>query len=68
MDEITTAEPTWLQLESVIPFSEVEKITSLSRDAILKHYSHLCIRLTPARWGMKLKNALSIANGSARQQ
>jgi hypothetical protein len=74
MDEMTPKElpfqgpPTWIQLESVLPIGEVEKITSLSRDAILEHYRHLCVQLSPARWGMKLKNALAIADGTARQQ
>jgi hypothetical protein len=78
MDEMTPKElpawlqfegpPSWLQLESVIPIGEVAKITSLSRDAILEHYKHLCVKLSTARWGMKLRNALAIADGTARQQ
>jgi len=79
MDEMTASKepaawlhfhgpPTWLQLESVVPIGEVEKVTSLSRDAILKHYKHLCVKLSTARWGMKLRNALAIADGTARQQ
>jgi hypothetical protein len=68
MDDLTTKKPSWLELESVLPISEVEKITSLSRDAILKHYKPLCVKLSTARWGMKLRNALAIADGTARQQ
>jgi hypothetical protein len=57
--------PSWLELESARPLAEVEDITSLSRDAIVHNYRHLLVRLTPARWGMKLRHALAIANGTA---
>jgi hypothetical protein len=67
MDKPTQADqpPAWVELESAKPLAEVEAITSLSRDAIVQHYRHLLVRLTPARWGMKLRHALAIANGTA---
>ena len=67
MDQRTNKQPTWLELESARPLAEVEEITSLSRDNILKNYPHLCVRLSPKRWGMKLKYALAIANGTAQR-
>lgn len=57
--------PTWLELESVKPLAEAEEITSLDRDFIIRHYRHLLVRLSPARWGMKLRHILAIADGSA---
>ena len=57
--------PTWLELESVKPLAEVEEITSLDRDSIIRHYRHLLVRLSPMRWRMKLRYALAIANGTA---
>ena len=57
--------PTWIELESVKPLGEVETITSLDRDSIVRHYRHLLVRLSPMRWGMKLRHALAIADGSA---
>jgi hypothetical protein len=55
--------PTWLELESVLPLPEVEKITSLSSDTIKRHHSDKIVNLTPRRQGMKLKHALVIASG-----
>jgi hypothetical protein len=59
--------PSWLELESAKPLAEVEQITSLDRDSIIRHYRPLLVRLTPMRWGMKLKHALAIADGTAQR-
>jgi hypothetical protein len=64
--------PSWLDLEKVIPFGRskrkpeqesVEELTSLSEDTIIRTYSKYVVDLSPRRRGMKLKNALRIANG-----
>jgi len=44
----------------------VEEITSLSADTIRRTYPEFIIKLSPRRDGMKLKDALAIANGTAR--
>lgn len=67
MDQRTSKQPTWLELESARTLAEAEEITSLSRDNLLKNYKHYCVRLSPGRWGMKLKHALMIASGTAQQ-
>ena len=54
-----------LQLEGIIKLSEVEKITSLSRETIERRYPKLIVRLSPRRSGMKLKHALAITTGTA---
>jgi hypothetical protein len=59
--------PAWLNLESVQKMSVVEKITSLSAESIRRVYPDLVVKLSPRRDGMKLKHALAIANGTARQ-
>jgi len=46
----------------------VEKITSLSGDNIRRNYPHLVVKLSPRRDGMKLKNALAIADGTAKRR
>ena len=66
MDTHSSEPPTWLELESVRPLDEAEAITSLDRDTLLTTYRHLCVRVSPKRWGMKLKHCLSIADGTAR--
>jgi hypothetical protein len=61
--------PSWLELESVIPLASkdekptVETITSLSPDTIKRKYSEYVVGLSDRRQGMKLRNALKIANG-----
>jgi hypothetical protein len=58
-------EPTWLQLESIIPLAKVREITSLSDEAIARNHGHRMVQLSARRRGMKLKDALAIANGEA---
>jgi hypothetical protein len=65
MDNRTLEPPSWLELESVRPLSEAEAITSLDRDTLLSTYRHLCVKVSPRRWGMKLRNCLAIADGTA---
>jgi hypothetical protein len=55
--------PRWLELERVLPMSEVEEITSLSIDSINRHHKEKVVELSPRRRGMKLKDALAIARG-----
>lgn len=58
--------PTWLELESVRPLKpDIEAITSLPPDTIKRRYPHLVVQLSARRVGMKLKNALAIADGNA---
>jgi hypothetical protein len=55
--------PTWLELESVRPMPEVERITSLSSDTLKRRHGDKVKKLSLRREGMKLKDALAIANG-----
>jgi hypothetical protein len=55
--------PTWLELERVVPLSEVEEITSLSHDSISRHHKDKIVALTPTRRGMRLKDVLAITRG-----
>lgn len=55
--------PTWLELERILELPEVEEITSLSVDSIKRHHRDKLVSLSPRRLGMKLRNALAIANG-----
>jgi hypothetical protein len=59
-------EPTWLELEAVRPFKpDIEEITGLSTDTVKRRYPQLVVKLSARRVGMKLRNALAIANGTA---
>jgi hypothetical protein len=55
--------PTWLELESVKPMREAEKITGLSRDTLKRRYPKLVRQLSDRRYGMQLKDLLAIAAG-----
>jgi hypothetical protein len=57
--------PSWVELESVKPMSVASEMTSLSPDAIRRNYWDLVVKLSPKRDGMKVKNILAIANGTA---
>ena len=59
--------PSWIELESVQRMAVVEEITSLSADTIRRKYAEYIVKLSPRRDGMKLRDALRIANGTARQ-
>ena len=63
MNDHTNRPPTWLELNSVVPLSKVEKITSLDRDTIKRRYGDRVVQLSDKRQGMKLKHALAIAEG-----
>jgi hypothetical protein len=59
--------PTWLEMESVKPLAVASEITSLGPDALRRNYSDLVIRLSPNRDGMRLRDILAIASGSAHR-
>jgi hypothetical protein len=62
--EIKFERPTWLELERVISIAEAERLTSLSRDGLQRHHRDKIVRLSPRRVGMRLRDALAIANGA----
>ena len=59
--------PTWTkyELESVKSLSQIEELTSLGRDTLVRVYPEYLIRVSPKRLGMKFRNVLKIMNGSA---
>jgi hypothetical protein len=63
MDAKEPEQPSWLELERVIPLIEVEGITNLSRDSLDRHHRSKFVRLSPRRIGMKIRNVLAIVNG-----
>src|SRR5262245_5917966 len=67
IDHFGDRPPSWIELESVQRMPVVEKITGLSGDTIRRTYPQFVIKLSARRDGMQLKNALAIANGTARR-
>jgi hypothetical protein len=46
----------------------VERITSLSSDTLKRHFPELIVKLSPGRDGMKLRDAIAIANGAVERK
>jgi hypothetical protein len=66
MDKRLIEPPSWVELESAKPLAEVEKITSLDRDTLVREFPQYIVQLSKRRKGMKLKHALAIAGGTVR--
>jgi hypothetical protein len=54
---------TWVDLQRILSLNEVEELTSLSHDSLKRHHADKIVSLSPRRVGMKLGDALAIANG-----
>lgn len=67
IDDFGERPPSWLELESVKSLPMAEKVTSLSADTIRRVYPHLVVQLSDRRGGIKLRDILAIANGTARR-
>jgi hypothetical protein len=50
-----------LELERICPMEEIEQLTNLSHDTIVKHHRDKLVRTSPRRIGMPLKHVLAIA-------
>jgi hypothetical protein len=63
----TDSTPTWTkyELESVKSLQQIEELTSLDRDTLIRVYPEYLIRVSPKRLGMKFRNVLKIMNGEA---
>jgi hypothetical protein len=57
--------PSWVELESVKRMKVASEMTSLSPDAIRRNYHDLVVKLSPKRDGVKMRDIIAIANGTA---
>ena len=57
--------PAELEGERILTLAEAYDVSSISADTWRENYSHLLIKLSPRRWGVKLKHVLSIGQSSA---
>jgi hypothetical protein len=62
---MSTPETSNPDLDRVHRMPVVTERTSLSRDSIKRHYSHLLVKLSPRREGMTERNIMKIINGTA---
>lgn len=64
-----TRAPSWVELQSIIPLESDDEtsgksVTSLSGDTLKRRYPDAIVEVSPRRVGIKLKDALAIADGS----
>ena len=59
-DNIDPSTLSELQLNSIVPLAEAVKLSGLSDDSWRRHYAHKFIRLSPRRFGVRLKDALML--------
>jgi hypothetical protein len=58
-----TDQPTWLELERVLPLPEAARLTNLSDDTLRRRHADKIVQLSPRRIGMKVRDALAIGSG-----
>jgi hypothetical protein len=46
------------ELDKIISLEQVEEVSTLSPDSIKRHHADKLIRLSPRRFGMRLRDAL----------
>jgi hypothetical protein len=56
--------PNWIELQRIIDLKEVSRLTNLSVDTLKRRYAQKILRLSPRRLGMRVRDALTIADGS----
>jgi hypothetical protein len=64
---VSQSERPWTkyELEAVKSLREIEGLTSLDRDTLVRVYPEYLVQLSPKRLGMKFCNVLKIMNGDA---
>ena len=64
---VSQSERPWTkyELEAVKSLREIEGLTSLDRDTLVRVYPEYLVKLSPKRLGMKFRNVLKIMNGDA---
>lgn len=59
-DDSLTSLPQAIQLERILTLKQAAEMTNMSVQTWRKEYSHLIVRLTKRKIGVKLKDVLSI--------
>jgi hypothetical protein len=53
--------PNWLELKRIVDLKEASRLSGLSVDSIKRHHSQNIMRLSPRRLGMRVGDALMLA-------
>jgi hypothetical protein len=54
-------QPSWTELHRVVSLKEASRLSGLSADSIKRHHSDKIINLSPRRRGMRMRDALMLA-------
>ena len=54
-------QPTWTELHRVVDLKEASRLWGLSVDSIKRHHSNKILDLSPRRRGMRVRDALMLA-------
>jgi hypothetical protein len=54
-------QPSWTELHRVVDLKEASRLSGLSVDSIKRHHSDKIIDLSPRRRGMRVRDALMLA-------
>ena len=55
------SQPSWTELHRVVDLKEASRLSGLSVDSIKRHHSDKIIDLSPRRRGMRVRDALMLA-------
>jgi hypothetical protein len=58
--ELTSDQPTWLQLDSIVSMQKAAELSGVSVDTLQRRHPDKIIRLSPRREGMRLCDALML--------
>jgi hypothetical protein len=61
-DSTHTPNPTWIELERILPLKEASIVSGLSQDSLKRHHAQKIIRLGPRRLGMRVRDALMLGD------
>jgi hypothetical protein len=53
----------WIELQRIINLKEAGRLTNLSVDTLKRRYGEKILQLSPRRLGMRVRDALTIAEG-----
>jgi len=52
------------EMERLVTLSEAARLAGVSKDTLKRNYRHKFVRLGARMWGMRLKDALMLSEGS----
>lgn len=60
--------PTAIMLMRIVNIRKAAELAGVSKNTLLAHFADKIIQITPGRIGMRVRDALRIAEGNARER